>query len=331
MNNFYLYTETAFHHQGDMRFIKSLIDATVESGAKGVKFQVLTNPEDTISTRHSQYGKLSSYCFNADQWAEIFSYTRRHGLDIVLMPLNLKALELTEHFSVKYIDIHSVSYNDVNLLEAIKTTDVDVILGVGGRTIDDIAKAYSFFGHQLKVLMVGFQSFPTKLEDAKLGSIALLKKLFPHQTIGYADHSSYLSEYSVLSNEYARLLGAEIFEKHITTSEGEERVDYQSAVPKEKITEINKRLSFLEENILLSPADLILLNDSEISYRNRQLRCVASRSISVGEEIEEGDISLKQVDIQENTYSNIKDLLGGIAARDLLYDEPIYKGDIKRD
>ncbi|MBC8883220.1 N-acetylneuraminate synthase family protein [Flavobacterium piscinae] len=56
------------------------------------------------------------------------------------------------------------------------------------------------------------------------------KKDFPNFKIGYADHSSFDDEYAVLSNEYARLLGATIFEKHFTLDEGLERVDFNSAI-----------------------------------------------------------------------------------------------------
>lgn len=67
--------------------------------------------------------------------------------------------------------------------------------------------------------MVGFQAFPSKLEEIKLSRISFLKTKFDSLKIGYADHSEFNSEDAIESNLYARLLGASIFEKHITLKE----------------------------------------------------------------------------------------------------------------
>lgn len=329
MNNFYLYTETAYHHQGSLTYLKSLIDATVEAGASGIKFQVLTHPEDKISTRHSAFKELASYCFTYEEWSEIFTYTIKNDLDIIMMPLNEQALNLANEFPVKFIDIHSISFNDNDLLKAIKTSGTNVILGVGGRTIDEIAQARNFFKNQLKILMVGFQSFPTKLEDVKMSKISILKTLFPKLKIGYADHSSYESEYAISSNEFARILGAEIFEKHIAIEEGKKRLDYEAAISKEKIREVIQRIKFLEENILLPTESAITMTDPELVYRNRQLRCVVSRNVDVGEKFEKEDISLKMVKDQENACSHVNEVVGKRACRSFKYDEAIYRKDIE--
>ena len=217
MNKAYFYTETAFHHQGDLAFMKGLIDASKNSGANGVKFQVMTNTSDFISTKHKAFKDLDSYCFNIGQWREIFAYTQNIGLDIIMMPLNSEAFALLSDYKIKYLDIHSVSFYDNVLLDNIKKSGIEIILGVGGRTLDEIVDKVSYFKDKLKVLMVGFQSFPSKLEDVKIGKIAFLKDKFPDLLIGYADHSAFDSIHAISSNEYASVLGATIFEKHITT------------------------------------------------------------------------------------------------------------------
>ncbi len=306
-----------------MTFLRGLIDASAAAGAAGVKFQVLTKADDFISSRHKAFKDLSSYCLNQDQWAEIFQYTISKNLDIVMMPLNLDSLKLTSRFPVKYLDIHSVSFYDVPLLEAIRKTGIGVILGVGGRTFGEIVEKKKFFNDQLKVLMVGFQSFPSKLEEVKIGKIAYLKNLFPDVTIGYADHSAFDNEYAVTSNEYARLLGAEIFEKHITTAEGVDRVDYSAAVSPEKISLIIKKLDFLDRYVMTPADDAFTMNESEVTYRNRQLRCVASEAMENGTMLTEQNISLKLVDNQDNTFAVRNDLVGKKLKRRIEKDEII--------
>lgn len=321
MNNFYLYTETAFHHQGDLEFLKKLILESKNAGSKGVKFQVLTNIDDFVSTYHKAYKELSGYCLSMEEWDQIFSYTKSLNLDIIMMPLNIQALGLLKKHSVKYIDIHSVSFNDSKLLKAVKESGIEIILGVGGRTLDEIFAQKNNFGEKLKILMVGFQSFPSKLEKIKLAKIEQLKFIFPEMEIGYADHSAFDDKFAVLSNDYARLLGATVFEKHITINEGDERVDAASAVGSFKISEIIDRLKFIEEYII-NKENSFIMEDEEIAYRNRQLVCVAMEDFKIGEILNKDQVALKMIHDPEHCFMIPNQIFGKVLKNIIKQDEP---------
>jgi len=317
MHNFYFYTETAFHHQGDMDYLRSLILASRDAGAAGVKFQVLTKPADFISSRHSAYKDLASWTFTVEQWDTIFEFTRTAGLDIIMMPLNKASLSLLDKHPVRYLEIHSVSFNDHELHEAIRESGVDLIVGVGGRTLDEMDALRQFFTTQLKVLMVGFQSFPSKLEDIGLGRIAWLKARYPDASIGYADHSSWDNEFAVIANDYAFLLGASIFEKHITLQEGTERVDSASAVAPDKIKSSIERLQFLSRHVMLPDTFYHEMNEAETKYRNRQLVCVASRLMQRGTTLTAQDVGLKMSDQAGEVYNQKEALIGKTLKQDI--------------
>ncbi len=310
MNKAYFYTETAFHHHGEMQYIKALVDASKTAGADGIKFQVMTRPNDFISTKHTVYEKLAAASFSLEEWGEIFSYTKAQGLDIVMMPLNLDAFKLLDSFEVSYLDIHSVSFYDQDLLDAVKSSGKEIILGVGGRTLEEIVEKLNFFESKLKVLMVGFQAFPSELGDVKIGKISFLKNMFPECYIGYADHSAFDHEHAVLANDYARLLGAEFFEKHISVTEGVERFDFSAAVSPEKIKESIEKIRFIEKNILTNFSTSFELNEKEITYRNRQLRCIANRDLTKNTVLTKEDIVLKLIDNPEESFTRIDDLFG---------------------
>lgn len=322
MNSFYLYTETAFHHQGDLEFLKKLILESKNAGSKGIKFQVLTNINDFVSIYHKAYKDLSSYCFSLEEWDQIFSYTASIGLDIIMMPLNIEALVLLKNHAVKYIDIHSVSFNDTRLLNAVRESNIDIILGVGGRTLDEIFLQKNNFGEKLKILMVGFQSFPSKLEKIKLSKIEQLKCIFPELEIGYADHSSFDDKFSVLSNDYARLLGATVFEKHITITEGEDRVDAASAVNPSKITNIIDRLNFIEK-FIIDKEDSFVMEEEEITYRNRQLVCVAVEDLKIGEILNVDNVALKMIHDPSDCFKIPHQIHEKVLKKDIKKDQPI--------
>ncbi len=328
MNKFYFYTETAFHHQGDMEYIKKLIIASKESGANGIKFQVLTHTADFISTKHSAFKDLATWSFNEEEWRQVFLFTQQQQLDIIMMPLNIDSLILASEFPVKFLEIHSVSFNDKELHQAISASGIDLIIGVGGRTMEEIDRMQQYFGHQLKVLMTGFQSFPSKLEEVKLGRITDLQQRFPTMLVGYADHSSFDNEFAVIANDYAFLLGARIFEKHITVDEGVERVDFSAAVAPGKIKESIRRLHFLSDYVLVNPELYTEFNEPETRYRNRQLICVAARTIGKGETITEKDLALKLIDCPEKTFSKKEEVTGKTAQQSIEADAPVLFNDI---
>ncbi|HQX04628.1 MAG: N-acetylneuraminate synthase family protein [Flavobacterium sp.] len=325
MSKSYFYIETAFHHEGDLNYLKELIYNAKLINADGVKFQVLTNIDDFVAVQHSGYDILKKYCFSYNQWSSIFEYTKGLDLDIILMPLNKEALKLVDVFPIKYIDIHSVSFNDIFLLEEINNYHQNIILGIGGRTFDEIKEKISFFNDKVKVLMVGFQSFPSMLEDVNLGKIKHLVNDFSKFLIGYADHSSFDDENAISSNEYARLLGATIFEKHVTLNEGIERVDYNSAISFEKMKRIIEKINFIESHILIDNNTAYKLNDKERVYRDRQLVCVSNKIIEKGNYINKEDISFKMVSDSNNCITNSSDLIGRISAENILKNQPILK------
>jgi N,N'-diacetyllegionaminate synthase len=194
---------------------------------------------------------------------------------------------------------------------------------VGGRTLSEIEQMLIFFADQLKILMVGFQSFPSKLQDIKLAKIADLKERFAAIKIGYADHSAFDHEHAVTSNEYARFLGATVFEKHITLEEGTQRVDSASAISKEKIKLINDKLKFIDSTILLPKDHNWVMTSAEVTYRERQLKCVAATNLPMGTLLNQNDIRLKLVDNQELAFSRIEDLVGKVVSQPLQPDDVI--------
>lgn len=325
MSNFYFYTETAFHHQGDLPYLKDLVHASHQAGATGVKFQVLTRPADFISKKHSAYEELASYCLNVEQWKKVFHYTESLGLDIIMMPLNSEALELRHHFDIKYLDLHSISFNDKRLHERIRETGISLILGVGGRTLEEIQSLKKDFDRQTEVLMAGFQSFPSKLEEVNLGRIKYLKEHFTDLEIGYADHSAFDHPHAVSSHEYAFLLGATFFEKHITLREGHERVDSSAAVTPDKIREIIERIDFLANHVLIPRNQAFSFHDKEWTYRNRQAACVANMPIEKDEVIKPEHVTLKLIDDTDHIFTDLQEVIGKVAACRIERDEPIKR------
>ncbi|PHO10269.1 hypothetical protein CPG37_04280 [Malaciobacter canalis] len=307
--SYYLYAETAFYHEGNKEYLLNLIDDVKSSGAKGVKFQVLIELNEFMSSSHSAYEEAKKWTLSLSDWREVFTYTQKLNLDIVLMPLDVRAFELVKEFEIKFVEIHSVSFKDEKLLSKLEDIKIPLIFGIGGRTIDEVDYIVKKYNDRDIVLMVGFQSFPSDLKDIKLERISELKKLYPECKIGYADHSSYNDDMAVTSNEYAYILGARIFEKHIALEEGVERIDYQSAVSSEKIQAIKKRLDYLESLFNINSQEVFSMSEKEVTYRNRQKVPVAKRDIKAGEIILSDLVEIKMIN-KKGIIESIDEVIG---------------------
>jgi N,N'-diacetyllegionaminate synthase len=328
MRKSYIYAETAFHHEGDINFLYRLIAGAAEAGVHGVKFQILINFDELISKHNPAYEKLKQYTFSTAQWTDIFNYTLSHNLQIIAMPLDPGSLDLMKSFKgkIKFVELHSVSYYDTAVKEAIKKSGIDLLLGVGGRTREEIQDAQTYFGDQLKILMVGFQAFPSKIEDIRLRKISELRQQFPDLAIGYADHSSFADSWCIDSNLIAYALGATVFEKHLTLNEGEKRVDFESAIGVEKLKIIKEKLESMH-NILHSYPDAFEMTRQEQAYRDRQKMAVASRDLFEGQSIQESDIALKMTG-DFTGFPSKEALIGKMLKKDVKSDSIIKQEDV---
>ncbi|MCW9056371.1 MAG: N-acetylneuraminate synthase family protein, partial [Gammaproteobacteria bacterium] len=202
------------------------------------------------------------------------------------------------------------------------------IFGVGGRTLDEIDYVLNKYKDRDTTLMVGFQSYPSELQDIKLSRIKELKNKYPSSAIGYADHSSFDDEMAIISNDYAYILGARIFEKHITVDEGIERIDFQSAVGAKKISTIISRLTFLDKILNIDEADLFEMNAKEINYRNRQKIPVAKHNLEIGHMLTEEDIELKMIDT-DNAKDDIELLINHKLKNKVMKDRAFLAKDLQ--
>ena len=189
------------------------------------------------------------------------------------MPCDQETMQLVlnKTFVPDFLDLHSISFYDNELLSLIKKSKIPLILGIGGRTGSELKEKFYYLGDQLYCIMVGFQSFPTNFKDICIEKIKVLKKLYPNVKIGYADHLVYNDNDMIKNNIYAYNLGARVFEKHISIEEGVERIDYISAINENKFSKLVKELTNTTQiNDNYANVDLNYLSESEIIYRNRR-------------------------------------------------------------
>lgn len=299
----YIIGETAFHHEGDVAFLKTLIQEAKNCRVDAIKFHLLLDLDDYMIHNHEAIDVLRPWCLNASQWDEILDTVE--GLDVILLCNDVKSVEyaLTKGNQVKAIEIHATGINDVFLLDAASKFEQTIIIGTGGSTLDEIQLAIDVLiknGKQDIFLMHGFQSYPTDFKDIKLDRMNKLNQLF-QLPVGYADHT----DPADVHNEYISCLGIasgfNVIEKHFTHAFGEKRIDAQSAVSIEQMKKIAALAKITYES--LGKSSSLELSQAELKYGNTgpmKKAIVARVDISENEVITLDKIAFKRTNLSSS-------------------------------
>lgn len=290
--DFKIIAETAFSHQGDFDYLIKQIDSAHKGNCDYVKFQILIDPENYFIPNHPALKEINSCIYNNEEWSNAISYAFSKGLKIIVLPLTVKSC----HFCAEQIEmidgleIHSVCFNEVNLIQEVNKYGKKVFLGIGGRLPEEIDSTCRLLPNASEIIfMYGFQSFPTDPAKIDLLSFRKLLTLFPVSG-GFADHTFYKDDFSLL-NCSAYLLGAKFFEKHIVLKKGEKRFDYESGVDADGFLYLREQLDFL--NSVLGEGNIFSLNDREVQYRNREKKIVAAKNIKKNEKVSVSNFEFK--------------------------------------
>lgn len=303
----YIIGETAFHHEGEIDFLKKLIDHAKNAQIDAIKFHLLLDLDDYMTANHEAIEVLRPWCLKEEQWDEILDYSK--NIDIIALCNDVASINYINNspYAITAIEIHATGINDIFLLEKAASFKHTVILGTGGSTIDEIDFAIQFLKSKGKndiFLMHGFQSYPTNFKDIKLNRMSKLNHLFS-LPIGYADHTDPHNP----NNEFISCLGIaqgfNVLEKHFTHKFGEKRIDSQSAINIEQLKKI-KELS----EIVFSTFDKensCVLTDAEQKYGNTgpmKKAIVARKNINKGELLTLDHIAFKRT----NSSSSLKQI-----------------------
>lgn len=313
-----LIAETAWHHEGDYTFMKNLITEIAEkSNSDIIKMHITLNFDEYMDKNHDLYEKLKSMLFTIDEWTELISIVRKNGKEIMLLLNDTAAIEFGLSFDPEYIEIHSVCLNDIFLLKLLKSKIKEnnkLVLGVGGTSTDEIINVNNYLEHPNKVLMFGFQNYPTVYEDINLNKIRKLMKQFKDFEFGYADHTGWDSNLNELVTLLGAASGMKYIEKHVTTHFGEARLDFQAAISIDMLNSLYDKMQVLNK---LNGSGSLEMNSGEMNYSKfgpMKKAAVLTSNISKGEPLDVNYIKfirtkdtsdMSQIDIWNSLGKNV--------------------------
>ncbi|MDD3296572.1 MAG: N-acetylneuraminate synthase family protein [Candidatus Omnitrophica bacterium] len=324
----YIIAETAYNHQGDIKYLYRMVDEIAEIGLDAVKFHLLLNPASYLQKEHPLRGKIESWIFSEGQWLKLLRYSKEKRLSIIALCDDVESLDMIneKNTGVDAVEIHASALNDYFLLKEAARFKGTVMLGIGGSSLDEIQYAVNFLKENGKteiILMHGFQNYPTNYREINLFKMLKIKELF-NLPVGFADHTDHSDVNNEFISSLAGACGVNILEKHYTLDFGKERLDYHSAVGKKQIKKIRELMDLA---LAVYGDGNLEMSKSEQEYGKTgpmKKAIVAKEDIKKGEKFSLDNLCFKRT--QEESGLRQKDflkLIGKKAATDIKQDEVI--------
>jgi len=324
----YVIAEAGVNHEGSMETAKRLIDEAAEGGADAIKFQ--TYKAETIASKdspyywditkeptRSQFELFKKYdSFWKKEYEDLARYCENVGITFMSTPFDVESAG----FLNDLMPVFKISSSDLTNLPFIEYQcrfGKPIILSTGAAYKWEVMQAVETIekhGNTL-CLMHCVLNYPTLDENANLGMIKDLIRLFPDVVPGYSDHTLPKDMHTL---EVATLLGAVVLEKHFTHDKTLPGNDHYHAMDKHDLRHFRERT---ERTFgLLGTFEMTALESEAPARANARRSLVASRSIPAGKPIEADDLTWKRP-ATGISPRDISQVIGRAASRNIEEDE----------
>lgn len=301
--------EIASSHEGRVDLAMRLTEYAAQAGADCVKFQ-LFKADELLVPSHPKYQILNSLELRRDDWKKVFAHAQSLGICVIAEAYDEASLMFAQELGADAFKIPTSDLTDAFLLKRAAAAHTPLLLGVGGATrgeIDFAVKACEEVGNHTLILLHGFQSFPTRIEDSNMQLLSILLKDYPYET-GFADHCDGELELAMYFPLIAVGLGATVIEKHITTDRSLKGRDYYSALNPDEFAAFVDLIRQVEQACMFRGFGV---SEAEAAYRTlMKKKIVARRDIAEGGTITQEDICFRRTVEEGLTPEHCRQLLG---------------------
>lgn len=231
--------EIGINHNGDLNIAKQLAYEAVECGADVVKFQLYSAEKyihphcpapnyqrRSVGDLTSQFDIIRRTELSADAMYECKEYVQSLGAEFLCTPFETSSLRILLDMGVKTIKVSSCNMTNVEFLENLAQSSVDVILSTGMCRYEEVEAAVNYFQRDRVAVLNCVSKYPARYEDYKLGRIMKLKSIV--DSVGISDHSC-----DVRTPMIGLAMGYEIVEVHFKGTINLPGVDMDASLDKE--------------------------------------------------------------------------------------------------
>lgn len=323
--------EIGINHNGSLDLAITMADAAIDAGAEVIKHQTHI-VEDEMSqeardvipghTTNSIYDIMAGCALGEEDERKLMDHVHGRGGIFISTPFSRAAAHRLEKFDVPAFKIGSGECNNYPLIEVIAAMGKPVILSTGMNSIETVRPTVEILRRAGVpfALLHCTNVYPTPPELVRLGAMVELQAAFPDAVVGLSDHT--VTNYPCLG---AVALGGSILERHFTDRMDREGPDIVCSMDPRALGELieGSRILFQARGGGKGPVEA---EAPTIAFAFSSV--VATRDISPGETIDEGNIWLKRPGGGDFGVADYQGLIGKRATRRISGGFQLKRDDI---
>ena len=286
----FVIAEAGINHNGDVSLASELVHAAADAGADAIKFQthfpeheMLRGGATAAYVGESLFDLLTRTALSRDDHFTLRDLAAKRGIVFLSTPFSREAADFLETVGVPAYKTGSGELTNLPLQQHIARKGKPMIVSTGMSTpeeIDRTVEAIRAIGTPF-ALMHCTSTYPTPYEHVQIDCIPTLQR--KHGVpVGFSDHT--VGGSVALA---AVTLGANLVEKHFTTSRSLPGPDQQGSIEPAELTEIVKGIRAIEQ----ARGATKTIQPGEQEVRDMALHSVVSlRDIAAGATIGRDDV-----------------------------------------
>lgn len=325
----YVIAEIGNNHQGSLETALRMVRIAKEHcGVSAVKFQKRDN--DSLFTEvfsRMPYAGRNSFGVTYGEHRKALELSEadfcairdlcwKLNVDLIVTPFDQKSVDLLDSIGIRNYKIASADIDNIPLIEYASQKADLLILSTGCASIEDVDLAYeTALKHQSCIgLLHCICKYPPEVTEYNLLSIPVLAERYKDAIVGYSGHDIGLEASGI-----ARVLGADIIEKHFTLDKNLPGGDHMISLD---FDEMKRLVDSLQRIDLMLGKREKRRYDFEKSAKTKLGKSLyASRDIRKGTRLTEKDICVKSP-VGYISPASFRFLIGRTVLRDMSADQP---------
>ena len=323
----FIIAEVGQNHNGSLELARKYIKVFAYEGADAVKFQTRNNKylfsEGAYKADYNSenafaktYGAHREFLELKPEWLKILrDDCKKHKVKFMSTPFDEPSLELIIDNDIEIIKIASFDLGNLPLIDKIAKKNKPVVISIGGGKHDQIKSSVDILlKNKIEVALLHCVSeYPCPYDKLGLENIQKLKENFPQCTIGSSDHFN-----GTLSGPIAYLLGARVFEKHVTLNRANKGTDHSFALEPYGFRKFVRDIKRVKDMLPQKPLNQI--GEEEV-FKKLGKSLIFSKNIVEGETITLNHLSGRIFKKQYIPVRNSNEVVGKIVKKNFAIND----------
>lgn len=280
----------------------------------GIKFQIFKYSKIALED-FSWFKAYKEFYIKEKRWKEIIEKASKIFKTIWLDVLDVYGVRILKQnfdniYGIKLQASVLDNFEVFNSLHKFELNSKSIIINVSGYEISKIESHIRNI-HKLKpreiILQIGFQNYPTSIDDTSLNKIDILEKAFPSFKLCYADHIDGKSELAIIFPSYAYIKGVDYLEKHVCIKRSDTKYDSFSSL---EFNEVKQMISYLKK--VNKCLDTEFVTPAEKKYLlNSEQKAICSKKLNKGQLVSKKDVIIRRTNQNGISISKIQNYQKG--------------------